>query len=111
MLIDNEKTISDYTESEFIDLLSNFFENKHGLNASDFGKFKSILNADKFEGIVTKVITKGKMIVIFLDNGMAGISTLGMGGWWYPSKIPPNVAKRTVYYQSKIFYAIYTCFK
>ena len=39
MLIDNEKTISDYTESEFIALLSNFFENKHGLNAKDFGKF------------------------------------------------------------------------
>ncbi|EGP6251780.1 bacteriocin immunity protein [Escherichia coli] len=36
MLIDNEKTISDYTESEFIELLSNFFENKHGLNAEDF---------------------------------------------------------------------------
>lgn len=39
MLINNEKTISDYTESEFIDLLSNFFENKHGLNAKDFRKF------------------------------------------------------------------------
>lgn len=39
MLIDNDKTISDYTESEFIDLLSNFFENKHRLNAKDFRKF------------------------------------------------------------------------
>ncbi|HAT3901694.1 bacteriocin immunity protein [Citrobacter koseri] len=39
MLIDNGKKISDYTESEFIALLSNFFENKHGLNARDFGKF------------------------------------------------------------------------
>ncbi|MCE0814084.1 bacteriocin immunity protein [Buttiauxella sp. S04-F03] len=39
MLIDNEKTISDYTESEFIELLSNFFDNKHGLNAKDFRKF------------------------------------------------------------------------
>lgn len=39
MLIDNEKTISDYTESEFIAPLSNFFENKHGLNARYFGKF------------------------------------------------------------------------
>ena len=38
MLIDNGKKISDYTESEFIALLSNFFENKHGLNARDFGK-------------------------------------------------------------------------
>lgn len=39
MLIDNEKTISDYTESEFIDLLSNLFENKQGLNAKYFRKF------------------------------------------------------------------------
>lgn len=39
MLIDNEKTINDYTEPEFIDLLSNFFENKHELNAKDFRKF------------------------------------------------------------------------
>ncbi|MDR9890972.1 bacteriocin immunity protein [Pseudenterobacter timonensis] len=39
MLIDNEKTISDYTESDFIELLSNFFENKYGLNAKDFRKF------------------------------------------------------------------------
>ncbi|EKQ4521942.1 bacteriocin immunity protein [Escherichia coli] len=39
MLIDNEKTISDYTESDFIELLSNFFENKHGLNSKDFRKF------------------------------------------------------------------------
>ncbi|QLR78475.1 bacteriocin immunity protein [Citrobacter freundii] len=43
MLIDNEKTINDYTESEFIALLSNFFENKHGLNARDFGEFIDIL--------------------------------------------------------------------
>lgn len=39
MLIDNDKTLNDYTESEFIELLSNFFENKEGLNARDFGKF------------------------------------------------------------------------
>ncbi|AUT97972.1 bacteriocin immunity protein [Citrobacter europaeus] len=43
MLIDNEKTISDYTESEFIALLSNFFENKYGLNTKDFGKFIDVL--------------------------------------------------------------------
>lgn len=39
MQIDNNKKIEDYTESEFIDLLYNFFENKEGLNASDFGEF------------------------------------------------------------------------
>lgn len=39
MLIDNKKTISDYTESEFIELLSNFFDNKEELNSKEFGKF------------------------------------------------------------------------
>lgn len=37
MQINNDKKISNYTEAEFISLLSNFFENKEGLNAKDFG--------------------------------------------------------------------------
>lgn len=43
MLIDNEKTINDYSDSEFIALLSNFFENKHRLNARDFSEFIDVL--------------------------------------------------------------------
>jgi len=39
MLINKDKEIKDYTEAEFIELLSNFFENKNGLSARDFKKF------------------------------------------------------------------------
>ncbi|MCL6327351.1 bacteriocin immunity protein [Pectobacterium polaris] len=39
MKINNTQKLNDYTEEEFIELLSNFFENKERLNAHDFGKF------------------------------------------------------------------------
>lgn len=37
-------------------------------------------------GVVKRVNVKGKAIIISLDHGGELVSTLGMSGWWYPSR-------------------------
>jgi formamidopyrimidine-DNA glycosylase len=54
---------------------------------------KTGISGETITGKVTKVYSKGKVIIIETDSGKSIVSTLGMSGWWYPDSTQLNVVQ------------------